>query len=252
MKVNPIFWKLVQHELKSKGSWRSTKRIPMSRGWWYGYLFLVLFASMGVLTYLAVSKDQSLSNAWVVTLGIPYVIFIRGNKSCTREWDNDTYGWWLTLPYPRTWLIGAKFVAQTAQMIGVAAVILGVASIYGFALSLTPWFSFVEFSDFMKAGLIWMGILAGFTPVLISASQLLAMIQHSTYRSASIILWIVFMTSIGFVYQSGVGGAVIHQEDETLIYALEWQMLACIAISWVAALIIIRLSAYLLERKASI
>ncbi|WP_040951671.1 ABC transporter permease [Gorillibacterium massiliense] len=256
MIASPIFWKLVLHELRAKGNWRKQKRVPVHKGWWYAYFLFVVAVIVGVVTYFAIQKkinqEDTLNFIFGVSFSLPYMVFVFGNRSIGKEWDNDTNGWWLTLPYPRIWLISAKFVTLLIQLVGVVLVIMAFAILYGTLIAQMLYgMSFSDLMNTMQAGLKWMVMLVGFSPLILAVSLFTANARYSSLRPATAMLWVISMTSISFLYQ-GSASNIFTDKQSAFVYTLNWNMLLYMAISWVAAYLINRASAYVLEKKVSL
>ncbi|CAG7651512.1 hypothetical protein PAESOLCIP111_06331 [Paenibacillus solanacearum] len=254
MKAPGTFGALVLHELKIKGSWRKQNRPAAAK--WLWPAFVVLFA-MCTVTYYAFQHALRLESLWFATFGFPYMVFFIGYGLMKREWDNDTYGWWLTMPYPRLWLIGAKWVGGLLRMLLIWVTVYIVFSIYTvlIALMVEP-YTFADVSSFMLSGLNWFVLTTGFSPIIMALGLLTGELQYTVYRYIVPVFWIVFMGGGGLLWSSLSVMPSIRNVTEQLIgdqaavlFPFAWGVPAGMIVSWLAAYGIIRLAAYLLERK---
>ncbi|WP_025717866.1 ABC-2 transporter permease [Paenibacillus sp. 1-18] len=258
MNSSGLFKELIRHELQNKGSWRKQSRSRLPRSWRLVYFSLFLIAAFVISLYFVLHNQLELTRLWYVTLGLPYMIIFMGVGSLRSEWDNDTYGWWLTLPYPRMWLISAKWIAAILQAVAVILFLFVVGSLYALFISSTiqP-YTFADAASFIIAGLNWFVMIIAFTPFVIALGLLTVSTKYSTLRPISPILWILLMGGGSVFYWSNdqwlqwIHGQFDHVKTEQW-FPFTWHFPVAVLISWVAAYALIRLNAYLLEKKLSI
>ncbi|MDB5085626.1 MAG: hypothetical protein JWN30_2512 [Bacilli bacterium] len=260
MNSSSIFWALVRHEWKLKGSWRRQNRSPVTKWWWIIYLSLVIIAALSTATYYAIHETLHLQNLWYTTLGFPYMLFFVGFGILKREWENDTHGWWLTLPYPRHWLIGAKWVAAWLRMLLVVTGLYVLGALYATVIALClSHYTFADVSSFLLSGLNWFLLIVGFSPFLLAIGLLTAESQFTALRPISPILWVLFMGGGGLMYSNtgawlrGSGMSQQFTDNQPIIFLpFTWQVLAFMGASWLIAYGIIRTCAYVLDKKLSL
>ncbi|MGP0577940.1 ABC-2 transporter permease [Paenibacillus peoriae] len=255
MNSSGLFKDLIRHEFRNKGSWRKQGRNRLPRSWRLVYFSLFLIAAFAISLYFALHNQLELTRLWYVTLGLPYMIIFMGVGSLRREWENDTYGWWLTLPYPRIWLISAKWIAAILQTMVVILLLFVVGSLYALFISSTiqP-YTFADAASFIVTGLNWFVMIIAFTPLVIALGLLTASTKYSTLRPLNPILWILLMGGGSVFYWSGDQG-LYEQFDHAQTgqwFPFTWHFPIAVLMSWVTAYALIRLSAYLLEKKLSI
>lgn len=243
------FWALVRHEFKLKGSWRKRNRSPIAKWWWVAYVSLIVIAAVSATTYFAINNTLRLENLWFVTLGLPYVLFFLGFGSLKREWENDTFGWWLTMPYPRLWLVGSKWIGGLLRAVSIWMILFMFGTVYAtvIALSLES-YSFADVGIFMKAGFQWLFLMIGFSPLLTSLGILTASAQYTAIRPLTPILWVAFMGGGGLLY-SGLPSGGANGDNFAAIMPFTWNIVAAMAVGFLVAYAVIRLCAYLLEHK---
>ncbi|MED4911276.1 ABC transporter permease [Brevibacillus centrosporus] len=254
------FRKLVHHEWKLKGSIRRMDRSHTHR---YGrllYFALLALAGIGVATYFAINGQLELHQLWGVAIGFPYMLVAMGVLMLRREWENGTFGWWLTLPYSRLSLIGAKFFAAWLRTVAVSCVVYVVISLFaGILTLLVGGYSAEDVWVTMLAGLPLLGIVIGFSPIILSLSLLLATFHYTTLRVFSPILWIGIIGGLSTFYNGfqtflpsyHMAQRFFSAQPGPLIPHLGAVLIGMV-ISWVIAYLFIRIAAYLLERKLSI
>ncbi|PYI53891.1 ABC transporter permease [Paenibacillus flagellatus] len=253
------FWALVRHEFKRKGSWRKRSRTPVAKWWWIAYLSIVLIAVIGSTTYFAIRETLQLDHIWYATAGFPFALFFIGVGQVKREWENDTYGWWLTLPYSRLRLVGAKWIGAWLRIVAIVAVVFAAATLYVAIIALfISRYTFDDVVSFAVSGLNWLLPLVGFSPLLLSLGMLLASAQHTSWRPLSPVLWVVVMSSGGWMYASldrlfPENGMLRDSGAQmAVLFPYGWGMPAAVAASLVVSYAIVRLSAYLLEKKLTV
>ncbi|MBE9917380.1 ABC transporter permease subunit [Paenibacillus donghaensis] len=251
-----VFRNLVRHEFKSKGSWRRQSRSHITKGWWRAYFLLILISLVGTATYFAINNSLQLNTIWFVTMGFPYMVFFLGLNAVKREWENDTYGWWLTMPYPRKQLIFAKWLAVWLKIWAGILIVFVIMSAYVLILSLTiPYYSLDSVVSFMIAGINWLSLVAGFSPLIIALGILTSTIQNSVLRPISPVLWIVFMSGFSLVYQSTdriFPEYMVEYGTTQFAYTwfpFPWELPVIMGLSWILTYVVLRFSAHLLEKK---
>jgi ABC-2 type transport system permease protein len=250
-----LFKELIRHEFRNKGSWKKQSGNRLPKPWRLVYFSLFLIAAVAISLYFAAHNQLQLTRLWYVTLGLPYMIIFMGVGILRREWENDTYGWWLTLPYPRMWLISAKWIASILQTITIILILFVVGSLYGLFISSTiqP-YTFADAASFIIAGFNWFVMIIAFSPFIIALGLLTVSTKFSTLRPISPILWILLMGGGSVFYWSG-DRRIYEQFDHThpvQWLPFSWHFPVAVLISWLAAYLLIRLNAYLLEKKLSI
>ena len=249
-----VFWKLVHHELYSTANRRKNKKLKFSRNWTVGYWIAIVLLFFLIMTIVKLKTDFQLVNTWFVTLGLPYMIFFWGFGLVKKEWDNETQGWWLTLPYTRTTLLGAKLVANMLQICLVLLSLFILSLIYSFYLELIQGaFNGQEMVHFIIIGLNWFILLGLFSPFIMSLGQFLAIANFTAIRVIMPILWFIFM-GIGSVFYWGIPlfnqlFAQMAGEKAVTFFPYSYVVFIPIFISIVCSFLILKLSAYLLDKK---
>ncbi|GIO32312.1 hypothetical protein J2TS6_34530 [Paenibacillus albilobatus] len=249
-----VFRDLVRHEFKSKGRWKRQNRIGIPRTWWLVYFLCIFTVVIGTLTYFAVRKDLELNALWTVTLGLPYIAFFLGFGSVKNEWSNDTYGWWLTIPQPRTRLVAAKWLGIWLKVLAGLLTLYVVVSVYVMILSFTvSHYSFATTRTFMETGFNWLSLIVAISPLIIAVGMLMGVLQNTVIRPLAPILWVVFMAGLGLMYS--MTDKVFPEEGFPQEYSLSlWssyplELPLIVALDWVLAFAVLRLTAFLIEKK---
>lgn len=254
------FWALVRHEWKLKGSRRKLDRSHGSRDGRAIYLALLVLVAIGVAAYFAIQGQLQLPQLWGVAIGFPYMLVVMGVMMLKREWENGTFGWWLTLPYSRLSLVGAKFVAAWLRTVAIACGVYVLISLFaGIIALLVEGYSSADVWLTMVTGLPLLAIVVGFSPFILSLSILLSSTHYTTLRPISPILWIVIIGGLSTFYNGFTTffpnyhlGRRLFSDQAGIWFPNPGGVAAGMVISWIAAYLFIRVAAYLLERKLAL
>jgi ABC-2 type transport system permease protein len=245
--ASSIFWPLTRHEIRLKGSWRKHRsQLPLK--WWITYLSILVLAVFAAVMFVASRYQIDLGGLWYATIGYPYWVFFIGLSMIKREWENDSFGWWLTLPYSRTKLIGAKWAAAVIRTVFITAVVFAVGTLFCSLLASLPGYTFADVGKFCTQGIVWCAIIIGFSPFLIAIGLFTASIQRTSWRPFAPIVWILVMGVGSLLYWTSQNHEMVMSGAILLSNALLIQIL----VSWVLALGFVQLTAWLLDKQLSI
>ncbi|GGH83818.1 ABC-2 type transport system permease protein [Pullulanibacillus pueri] len=257
--TSQVFWKLVRHEFFAGANRRKGRKNFRGRKARITYYVVMLLLFFAVMTVVTMKTHFSLNNSWFCTLGFPYFVFFWGFGAVKREWDNETLGWWLTLPYRRETLLSAKLIANLIQIVLFFIGLMCLAVIYSTYLTcLQDHFHWSEISQFMRLGFNWIIIMLFFSPFLLAAGQFLVVAQHTLLSFMTPILWILCMWGGSFLYWFIVGNNqnnVFMQMSEgrsVSFFPYTHTLWIYIVLSWVLSYVILRVTAYLLDKKLSL
>ncbi|MDO7906971.1 ABC transporter permease [Paenibacillus sp. JX-17] len=254
------FKALVRRELRNKGSWRRAGR--ESQGgtrmrWGVVYLISVLAVIFVGLTYSASQDQLELRDLWKILAGFPFGLFFFAFSSVKREWSNETFGWWLTLPYSRHWLISSKWAARWIQSSIVTVAVLIIGTVYAAVISLfLGGFTLADVQDCLVSGIYWTVMIILVSPLILALGILAATIRYTLLRPLLPLLMILSMGGFSLVLSS------VSDSDHPVL--LEWLGfgqggwtpsavgIVSIVAAWIATALINRLTAYLLEHKLTI
>jgi len=251
VKTSDIYWALVRHEFKAKGSSGRRSSLQIGRKWKCIYGAAVLFLVLCAMTYFALDHSLELLNIWFVSIGFPYMLFFRGYGMLKREWENETSGWWLTLPYSRFLLVGAKWAgAWLRAMIYLIALYIFAALFASFIVLFIGSYTLGELGDFLISGLNWFVLIVGFSPFILAIGFLTGAVAQSQWRPITPLLWVIFMGGGGLLFSNLA--PVLKQlsgEYKVTWFPFSWELSIALLASLPLAYFLIRLSAYLLDRK---
>jgi len=255
-----IFWQLVRHEWRWVGNRSKAARRRIPKKWWICYIITMAIAAFAVIFYASMKDDFGLTNIWFFSLGLPYIIFFSGYGHVKREWDNNTNGWWLTLPYPRFQLVAAKFLGALLQAIAILVAVFILALLYASTIAVfQAGFSARDVLEFIKAGVGWYELLLGLSPFIISLGLFTGTVKYTMLRPIFPILWFVIMVLGSFFYWgfnaiSSKKGlyAVLSGQIHAVWFPYGASSIAIILVGWLIGFGILRYTAYLLEKKLSL
>ncbi|SDW27252.1 hypothetical protein SAMN05444487_102118 [Marininema mesophilum] len=230
---------LIKNELRSKTRHRERSgSTSMPKKWItiYGALALVIVA--GIATYLGIQGETKFKEIWYFNWGMLFWATARAGKSVQKEWDNETAGWWLSLPYSRGTLLTAKFFVNLIRWVKTSAVIyiaLFIFILYVMALEGKG----SEIFDVLVKGGQWYVLFISLSPFAIGVGILNWVIRKSMFRPMFPLLWILSLIVINilawlFLTASLTGG----------------EMLGIIAVSWIVTLGVVRLATHILDQHA--
>lgn len=238
---NQSFSALLRHETR----WvRKNGRPRLSRQWWMIYAIFFLAAALILTTYFSLSYHIEMNYIWSVCWGIPWVVFGFSIAKIRREWGNGTVGWWLALPYSRWKLIAAKFLAMLVRGAAIALLAFVLIILFGaYATLISSSLSFHDFQVFILSG--WLPILLDLAslPLLTGLGLLLGILRQSTWRPASILFWVFWGILWSLFSSTGWFQNVYNGRYDPLA------LFAAVIISGIAALLMLLLSSWLLDKK---
>lgn len=250
------FWALVHHEFTLKGNRRKMSRSHFSSQWRVIYLASLVIIAIVAASYFAIHGQLQLNRLWMVAIAFPYILVVFGVAMLKREWDNETHGWWLSLPYSRLSLVGAKLVGAWLRVVVFSVCLYVLISLFaGIIAFLLPGYSAADVWSTMSTGLHLILIVIGFSPFILSISLLLASTHFTTLRTLSPVLWIVIVGGLSSFYNVNLFIPKAHplgSEEPLLLWSFPWTGMLVMGISWIISYLLIRLTAYLLERKLNL
>lgn len=189
------------------------KRPETSKYWFWFYVGVLAAVGICVVTFWSLKgRFEPLALLFLV-IGLPYITFMIAYSKINREWKNSTFGWWLTLPYPRIRLVGAKYLSallQVSFIYGLCYVVTVLIALYGLAIEGS--FGAIRFYDFMKVTSLWYGVSLAYAPFMLAFGLLTGTVAQSRWKPLLPILWAGF----------GIGGNLINWLTGSFWGKLDW------------------------------
>lgn len=176
---------LMKDEFRRRGSGKSGNK------WW---MFYVAAGILIGLIFAAVFADNlDPYSIMFMSFGFPYITFVIAYSIVIREWKNGTFGWWLTLPYPRRSLILSKYAASICTAVIMHVIFwVGTQLFVAYALILKGNFDFYSLTAFMKTSAIWYGVIMMVIPFMAAFGTLTGVVSRSRLKPLTPMLWMLY------------------------------------------------------------
>lgn len=255
MKGNNIFIPLFKHEFSL---WRRRKSCrPVSKVWSFVYIAVFLFLLIGYTTWTALNGSFKLQGTWFITFALPYFIFFFGYGSIKREWENNTSGWWLTLPYPRKQLSQAKFAASWSKVFLLFAASYVLIVLFAAYITLIEGqYGMSDLVNFVMTGFGWYLLMIAFSPFAVALGILTATFKYTGLRPLIPICFVVYYILVdGIFAQLGSHSSFFDQflgKGHVAWLPFSPSFFYPMLGGWVVSYLFIRWSARLLEKKLTL
>jgi len=202
---------LIKHEIIAE-----TGRIRQGKWIWFYAAFILLLAGASVAVW---GYDENYDPSYFLFTAymFPFMIFGIAVRAFKREWTGGTSGWWLTLPYSRVLLLGAKAIAAIAQIVGYMIVYFAIVMLLGV-------YSRIMFGDRVTSlsGLFGLevqlfAVLLGIVPLMLAIGLLLVAVRRSKMKWLLPLLWIMMGVGgnlSGWMMTGGGGWIIAGTENE--------------------------------------
>lgn len=245
-----MFWSLVKHEAR----WRMgrRKRNTFFHRWdWLIYIVLLILVGIVSITFLASSRVIDPQKMYYLFTMYPIVLFILAFGQFSNEWRKQTFGWWLSLPYSRQVLMNAKFVAVLWKgFVILIGLLIATILIFYYLLFIDVRMQPIEPSLFLLSGCKWFVFLLCSNPLVISVGLLFSVLWHSIYRTATLIVWVLFWLLYTILSFNNLW------DHFNRFFIASWAhvplLLTIVAVSWAISYGLLCWSAYLLQRKLNL
>lgn len=186
------FWALVRNDLQLK-----KRTIHQVSAWTKFYFGIAIIIGLGGYTWGIIQGFLTWEYYYLAFL--PFLIFLPFAYSISmtsKEWRNGTMGWWLTLPYPRSFLLSAKCLASFLHFVKSMVLIVAVVIVLQLeAILIRPDLFTVQqlFRDLQFGAIdsLWEIIL--FSPLSILVGIVMAIVRRSHLKPALPLFWVGFM-----------------------------------------------------------
>ena len=229
------------------------KRSGTTKTWFWTYVALIAIAVVGIITVWSLKGRFDPLVLLFCTFGFPYMTFMFAYTMLHREWKNGTYGWWLTLPYPRLWLVAAKYLSALLQVLlfyAVCYVVTLLLTLYGKGLdgSLQP----DRFFGFAKMTSLWYGLLIAYAPFMLAFGLLSGTVAQSRWKPLMPIMWLGFAVSGNMVLWLSKfwDDRVWNRSDWGAFVTYKWPVWLSVALpsTLLVAILFVLMSAKIVER----
>lgn len=249
-----VFWALVINDLKLK-----RRSILHASVWTKFYFSVAIVIGFGGNTWGILRGVNKLDYYLLFAPFLIYFPFGYSMSSISYEWQNETIGWWLTLPYSRTFLLSAKWVASFLRFVKTIVLIFAVVIVLELeAILLRPDLYTVQhlFRDlqFDTIGACYIILLS---PLAILVGVTIAIVRRSHWKPASPLFWVGFILlsnvysvkALGLTPQSAPNG----YPTQGIHLSMSGNgLLTTLLISLVASALLFAFSTYILDRHVEV
>jgi hypothetical protein len=188
-----VFLSLVRNDLRLKKT-----RTRQHRNLFWSYLAAAVLLGIGWYTW---SVCKGFMQPQFLLWWLPCLIFVPNGYSfflIKQEWRAGTASWWLSLPYSRHLLLGAKFTACLIRVVQLFAIgficiiLLGIEAIF---LRPDIWRMDILGDLLLKGSSVFL-LLIALSPLTIMFGLTLAVLGHSAWKAVSPLFWFLY---IGFM-----------------------------------------------------
>ncbi len=224
--------------------------------WFYLYFIAgVLIGLADYTVFLIHAEKFDFDVTYVFPVFIPVFLFTSG-VILSKEKRKDTIGWWLSLPYPRKILLGAKITASFVRFFKtMAIVIVTILVLFTEAYVIRPdLFAGNAVESFFIQLLRLICLLVAYSPFAVTFGMLLRLVGMSKWKPAAPLFWIsiptLFSSFLSWFFTDN-GGPIVNRlsnlfdnpvRNFSIIIVLE--LAICAVVYW--------FSLYLLERQVEI
>lgn len=245
------FMHLVKHEAR----WNIGAKKGIRWGLIYGLAGLIL--GLTFFTYAVLNGYMQIQ--YMNGYGLPFVIMPIAFTLINKEWKNRTYGWWLSLPYSRVWLLLCKWIGTLLQMLKVYLLFLLLIIVFTlYAMILTGDYSMATLYDQFETAFKYLLFLLVIFPVIASFGLLTGVIAQTKLKPLMPLMWLMMILSINLFIQLINSGFAFGSEwfkQDTNSFVAFHLSIACIPVFLVNLLlswIMIQFSAKLLSKHLTI
>ena len=253
------FAALVRHEFKWSRHVNITEGKHRASRWILFYVALAIIFGISFFTYVVLRQNFQPQYMWYFTFWLPWMAFGFAIHIVGREWQHNTFGWWLALPYSRIKLIAAKYVAILLQACIVYCGAFTVIILLSLYYQLLPGHLPVDMSTFLLWGLLFFTLFIAIFPFMAAAGILIGILTKSRKKPVlpllGIVLWALFG---GFFWLLSFNDGDINlytslsEASSTVYFPVSPLLIGIIVISWIAAWLILMFAAHVLERDLNV
>lgn len=254
-----VFAALVRHEFKWSRHLNYTENRNRLSRWIMFYVVLANIVGLSLFTYVVTQWEFYPQYMWYFTFWIPWMSFGFAIHIVSREWQHQTFGWWLSLPCSRVTLIAAKYVAILLQTIIVYSVLFAVIILLSLYAQLLPGSHSGDMSTFLQWGLLFFTLFIAISPFMSATGILIGVLTKSRIKMIlpllGILLWAIwggFYWMLSFSNGERNLYSSLGEASAAVYVPISPMLIGGIVISWIASWLMIVFSARLLERSLNV
>ncbi|TVY04396.1 ABC transporter permease [Cohnella terricola] len=203
---------LIKHEIIAEMG-----RIRQGKWIWFYAVFILLLAGASVAVW---GYDENYDPSYFLFTAymFPFMIFGFAVRTLKREWNGGTSGWWLTLPYSRVLLLGAKAIAAFVQIVACMVVYFAIVMLLGVYSRIMFGARVTSISGLFDLEAQLFAVLLGIVPLMLVIGLLIVAVRRSRMKWLVPLLWIVMGVggNLSGWMMTGGGGLIIAGTEKEL------------------------------------
>lgn len=229
--------------IKHEHGQTSNNKTTISWKWIAVYVMVIFIALVIILSLTEIHRKFNPQYIWYIFWALPFVALSFGIYSVHREWSQNTWSIWLSLPYSRLMLLAAKSIDSLFRTVRIFLLAyMGIALCYTIYLLFHPTLGYSDWLEFFLSGLKWIIPLLIMIPVAITFGIMVYSFSKTTWQPLVTLIWMLAWISWGFLSGFGYIKTVPVLTDPLII-------LSALIIVSIISLCCLSLAAYALERK---
>jgi ABC-2 type transport system permease protein len=249
-----VFWALVNNDINIA---KSRKR---SKGFWGKFYFILgLLCGITFYTMALLYGQTSPEFLHIVPSFLLFAFFAVNIRLIKREWQGNTVGWWLSLPYSRKLLLGAKFTAGYLRVLRTTFITFIVSLLFwvgGMLLRPDIWGRYNLCEIFMETGKTYIMVLL-LSPCILVFGMALVVLKNTKWSPATPLFWICIPLLLSCLYSTVLNPHIASGNNFiwNIGFAKFTQSLfdiLCIIVSFIIAYLLFLFTTYLLERHVEV
>jgi ABC-2 type transport system permease protein len=194
-----VFLTLVKNDLGIAKNRKNTNPF-----WRRVYLYSGLVLGLALYTALLFNTEIKPNLIFFVPIFLLFSCFAVAMGLIKKEWQGNTAGWWLSLPYSRQVLLGAKFTAGFIRLLRngfIALVISIILWLEGMILRPDIWSGYSMVETFIETCKAYVQMIF-ISPLLMAFGILIVVLNHSRLKPVSPIFIILFAGLMSFLFST--------------------------------------------------
>jgi ABC-type transport system involved in multi-copper enzyme maturation permease subunit len=157
------------------------------------YLFLILGFTIGTFSFYTFTSFETVeSHIHWFFLWVLFTIPGFASSLIYNEWTNKTHHWFLSLPYPRWWILLSKYVAILLQILLILAIASAIPYLTLYLYSQIDSTFAVNWSALQSKYFEVLPDILVYFPYLITLGIFASTVLYSPFRNFSGLLWLLF------------------------------------------------------------
>jgi len=168
------------------------------------YMALALVCGVVLYTVLLFYENVTPDFIRIAPTFLIFAYFASTLGLVKREWQGNTVGWWLSLPYSRRLLLGAKLTAGFIRLLQGTVTVLVISVLLwleGMILRPDIWNHYSMPETFMEMGRMY-AVMLSVSPLMMIFGMLIFTVRYSRFSPATPLCWIMYSLSVSFLFST--------------------------------------------------